>query len=76
MKNFSRQSSWGQRYPGKMIKSMAMYEISYASKLYYTRKSIERFNNNWVKKKKKKKSDEKAIRSLFEMNKGRKNMYN
>ena len=54
MKNFSKKSSWGQRYPGKMIKSMAMYEIFYASKLYYTRKSIERFNNNWVKKKRKK----------------------
>ena len=75
-KNFSKKASWGQRYPGKMIKSMAMYEIFYASKLYQTKKNIERFNNNWEKAKFKftKKKDEKAIRSLIGMNKGRKNM--
>ena len=74
--NFSKKSSWGQKYPGKMIKSMAMYEIFYASKLYQTKRSIERFNNNWEKTKIKfhKKKDKKAIRSLIGMNKGRKNM--
>ena len=75
-KNFSKSASWGQKYPGKMIKSMAMYEIFYASKLYQTKKSIERFNNNWEKTKFKiwKKKDKEAIRSLFGMNKGRENM--
>ena len=75
-KNFSRRASWGQRYPGKMIKSMAMYEIFYASKLYQTKKSIERFNNNWEKEKLKfrKKKDIKAIKSLIGMNKGRVSM--
>ncbi|MBD1168584.1 hypothetical protein IDH29_05345 [Pelagibacterales bacterium SAG-MED06] len=76
MGNFGKSPSWGQKYPGKMIKSMAMYEIFYASKLYQTKKSIERFKKNKYKKGlfSKKKSDEKAIRSLFGMNKGRKNM--
>ena len=73
-KNFSRSSPWGEIYPGKMIKSMAMYEIFYASKLYQTRKSIEKFNSNEGKKYFRKKEDEKEIRSLFGINKGRKNM--
>ena len=78
MNNFGKSPSWGQRYPGKMIKSMAMYEVFYASRLYETRKAIKRFNENKYKKglfvKYKKKDDEAAIRSLFGMNNGRKNM--
>ena len=78
MSNFGKSPSWGQRYPGKMIKSMAMYEVFYASRLYETRKAIKRFNENKYKKglfvKYKKKDDEAAIRSLFGMNNGRKNM--
>ena len=72
--NFSKKSSWGKKYPGKIIKSMGMYEIFYASKLYQTRNNIERFNNNWKKSKFRKKTDEKKIRSLFKLNKGRKDM--
>ena len=74
--NFGKKASWGQRYPGKMIKSMAMYEVFYASKLYDTRKAIKRFKEDDYKKGifSKKKSDEDAIRSLFGMNNGRKNM--
>ena len=74
--NFGKKASWGQRYPGKMIKSMAMYEVFYASRLYKTRKSIKRFKEDNYKKGllSKKKSDEDAIRSLFGMNNGRKNM--
>ena len=76
MSNFGKSSSWGQKYPGKMIKSMAMYEVFYASRLYDTKKPIQRFKDQKYKKGlfSKKKSDEKAIRSLFGMNKGRKNM--
>ena len=76
MGNFGKSSSWGQKYPGKMIKSMAMYEIFYASRLYQTKKSIERFKKNKYKKGffSQKEKDENAIRSLFGMNKGRKNM--
>lgn len=76
MGNFGKSSSWGQKYPGKMIKSMAMYEVFYASRLYDARKLIQRFKDKKYKNNifSKKKRDEEAIRSLFGMNKGRKNM--
>jgi hypothetical protein len=74
--NFGKSSSWGQKYPGKMIKSMAMYEVFYASRLYDARKPIQRFKDKKYKNNifSNKKRDEEAIRSLFGMNKGRKNM--
>jgi uncharacterized protein YqgQ len=50
MSNFGRSSTWGQKYPGKMIKSMAMYEVFYASRLYDARKPIQRFKDNKYKK--------------------------
>ena len=68
-KTFSRSKSYGQKNPGKMIKAMAMFEVFYASKLWYARKSVERYKENNYKKK-----DEKEIRSLFGINKGRKSM--
>ena len=76
MGNFGKSPSWGQKYPGKMIQSMAMYEIFYASRLYQSKKSIERFKKNKYKKSifSKKQKDEKAIRSLISMNKGRESM--
>ena len=77
MSNFGKSSSWGQKYPGKMIQSMAMYEIFYASRLYQSRKSIERYKKNEYKKNNllfSKKKDEKSIRSLIGMNNGRENM--
>ena len=72
-KTFNRSKSYGQRNPGKMIKAMAMYEVFYASKLWYDRKSLERYKENNYKKGlfSKKKIDEKKIRSLFGVNKGR-----
>ena len=75
-KTFSRSKSYGQKNPGKMIKAMAMFEVFYASKLWYSRKSIERYKENNYKENlfSKKKKDEKEIRSLFGINKGRKSM--
>ena len=75
-KTFSKSKSYGQKNPGKMIKAMAMFEVFYASKLWEDRKSIERYKENNYKKNlfSKKKKDEKAIRSLFGINKGRKSM--
>ena len=75
-KAFSRSKSYGQKNPGQMIKAMAMFEVFYASKLWYSRKSIERYKENNYKKSKfsKKKKDENEIRSLFGINKGRKSM--
>ena len=75
-KTFSRSKSYSQRNPGKMIKAMAMFEVFYSSKLWYARKSIERYKNDDYKGAKKlfKKKDEKEIRSLISINKGRKSM--
>ena len=73
-KNFGRSSTWGQKYPGKMIQSMAMYEIFFASRLYEDRKTINRFKENKYKLVTKKEKDEEKIRSLIGMNDGRKNM--
>ena len=75
--NFSKKSTWGQKYPGKMIQSMAMFEIFYASRLHETRKAIERYKKDNYKKnilRNRKKEDEEAIRSLFGINEGRKSM--
>ena len=59
-----------------MIQAMAMYEVFYAKKLWYARKSLERYKEDNYKKKssRKKIKDEIEIRSLFGMNNGRKNM--
>ena len=72
-RTFNRSKEYGQRNPGEMIKAMAMYEVFYASKLWYDRKSLERYKKNNYKKGlfSKKKIDEKKIRSLFGINKGR-----
>ena len=72
-KTFNRSKSYGQKNPGKMIKAMGLYEVFYASKLWYARKSIKRFKENEYKKGlfSKKKRDEKEIQSLIGINKGR-----
>ena len=75
-KSFSRSKAYGQRNPGEMIKAMAMFEVMYAQKLWYSRKSVERYKENNYKEGlfSKKRKDEKTIRSLLGMNKGRKGM--
>ena len=75
-KTFNRSKSYSQRNPGKMIKAMAMFEVFYSSKLWYARKSIDRYKNDDYKGAKLifKKKDEKEIRSLISTNKGRKSM--
>ena len=68
-KTFSRTKAYSAKNPGKMIKAMAMFEVFYASKLWYARKSLEKYKeNNYTKK------EEKEIRSLMGINKGRKSM--
>ena len=65
-----------QKFPGRMIKGMAMYEVFYSSKLWYARKSLERYKENNYKKGlfNRRKKDEKEIRSLLGMIKGRNSM--
>jgi len=78
---FNKSPQYGQRHPGDMIKAMAMFEVFYAQKLYDTKKNLERYkklqNDEYTTNlftAKKIKSDKKKIRSLFGINKGRKNM--
>ena len=73
---FKKGKGYGQRNPGRMIKAMAMFEVFYAQKLWYAKRSIERYKENNYKKVKyfRKKKDEKKIRSLLGINKGRKSM--
>ena len=75
-KTFNRSKSYGQQNPGKMIKAMAWFEVFYASKLWTARKTLERYKENNYKKGifNKKTKDEKEIRSLFGINKGRQSM--
>lgn len=75
-KTFSRSKSYSQKNPGQMIKAMAMFEVFYSSKLWYAKKSIERYKNDDYKGAKflYKKKDEDEIRSLISTNKGRKSM--
>ena len=74
-KTFNREKSYTQKNPGKMIKAMAMFEVFYANKLWEDRESIERYKKNEYEKSifklAKKQADEKKIRSLFGINKGR-----
>ena len=75
-KVFGRSKEWGQRNPGQMIKAMAMFEVFYGSKLWYAKKPIERYKEDNYKGVKLlfKQKDEKEIRSLIGINKGRKSM--
>ena len=73
---FKKRKQYQQKYPGEMIKAMAMYDVFFASKLWEDRKVLERYKKNNYKdlRKLKKKGDEKKIRSLIGMNKGKKTM--
>ena len=73
---FNGSKSYQQKNPGQMIKAMAMFEIFYASKLWSSRKAIERYKENNYKEGilSKKKEDEEEIRSLFGINKGKNSM--
>ena len=75
-KTFNKSKSFSQKNPGQMIKAMAMFEVFYSSKLWYAKKSIERYKNDDYKGVKSlfKRKDEKEIRSLLGINKGKKSM--
>ena len=58
-----------------MIKTMAMFEVFYSSKLWYSREALERYKKNEYKGSSlRKKKDEKEIRSLLGLYKGRNSM--
>ena len=68
-----RGKAYQQKNPGEMIKAMAMFEVFYSSKLWYARDSLTRYRENKYDKLNTifKEKDEKEIRSLFGINKGR-----
>ena len=71
---FNRSEQGQQRFPGRMIKAMAAFEIFYIDFLRKNRKSLERYKANKGKKYLRKSSDEANIRSLISINKGREKM--
>ena len=75
-KTFNRSKAYSSKNPGQMIQAMAMFEVFYSSKLYYSKKAIERYKNDNYKGANAllRKKDKKEIRSLFGINKGRKSM--
>ena len=74
-KAFSRGQNYKQRHPDNIIKAMAMYEIFYLGKLKENERYLVRYKKNWPNDYGfRKKKDEVAIRSLKNLNKGRKNM--
>ena len=73
-REFNRSEQGQQRFPGRMIKAMAAFEIFYIDSLRKNKKSLERYRANKGKKYLRKSSDEKNIRSLISINKGREKM--
>ena len=71
---FNRNEQGQQRFPGRMIKAMAAFEIFYIDSLRKNRKSLERYKANKGKQYLRKSSDEANIRSLISINKGREKM--
>ena len=71
---FGRSEQGQQRFPGRMIKAMAAYEIFYIDSLRKHKKSLERYKANKGKKYARKSIDEENIRSLISLNKGREKM--
>lgn len=71
---FNRSEQGQQRFPGKMIKAMAAFEIFYIDSLRKNQKAVERYKENKGKKYTRKSSDESKIRSLISMNQGREKM--
>ena len=70
-----RNKAWQQQNPGQMIKTMAMFEVFYSSKLWYARKALERYKKDeYEGLPLRKKKDEKEIRSLLGLYKGRNSM--
>ena len=74
MIEFNRSEQGQQRFPGRMIKAMAAFEIFYIDSLRKNRKSLERYKANKDQKYTRKSVDEAKIRSLISINKGREKM--
>ena len=71
---FNRSEQGQQRFPGKMIKAMAAFEIFYIDSLRKNRKAIERYTEKKGTKYLRKSADESKVRSLISLNQGREKM--
>ena len=74
MIEFNRSEQGQQRFPGKMIKAMAAFEIFYIDSLRKNRIAFNRYKEKKGTKYLRKSSDEKKIRSLISINQGREKM--
>ena len=74
MIEFNRSEQSQQRFPGKMIKAMAVFEIFYIDSLRKNRKALERYKEKKGTKYLRKSSDEKKVKSLISINQGREKM--
>ncbi len=71
---FNRSSQGQERFPGRMIKAMAAFEIFYIDQLRKNKSSLIRYRQKKNTKYARKTTDEKKLRSLISMNQGREKM--
>ena len=71
---FNRTAKGQAKFPGRMIKAMAMYEFLYIDRLRDGKAALLRYKEKKNSKYLRKSADEKKIRSLISMNNGRKKM--
>ena len=71
---FNRSEQGQQRFPGKMIKAMAAFEIFYIDSLRKNRKVLDRYKEKKGTKYFRKSADEGKVRSLISLNQGREKM--
>ena len=73
-KEFGRSEEGQQRFPGRMIKAMAAFEIFYIDALRKSRKNLIRYKEKKDTKYRFKSMDETKVRSLISMNQGMEKM--
>jgi len=71
---FNRSAEGQQRFPGRMIKAMAAFEIFYVDSLRINKTALIRYRDKKNTEYHKKRGDEDSLRSLISMNKGREKM--
>ena len=70
-KTFVKNKNLNEKYPEKMMKAMAYFEVFYNNKLKEEEKAIEDYKNNYPDVKK---SSKKAIQSLYSLSKAKETM--
>ena len=73
-KQFNKSEEGQQRFPGRMIKAMAAFEIFYIDSLRENKPRLIRYRDKKNTEYFSKSTDESMLRSLISMNKGREKM--